>query len=114
MPSIVCPGATRAGTELHFGQQRFERLPHIRITTYLVAQRNFSGIGSERRRRSRANGDMDVFDALVAPLQPDCYVDDRQRHTLRTHDALERRCALGAASHADVEADEDFLAMLQR
>ena len=105
MPAIIGAGAAGAGTELSLSEQGFERTFKCCIRDGLSTQGFFSLCGAEGRPAAGTDSNVNIFDLAALTFEPDRTIQDRQCHSLRTHDAFEAG-GLSLFGKRQVKADE--------
>src|ERR1044072_9817989 len=111
MPSIICIGPARAGAESNLIEQRFDR----NIEGFLIQRftdqgflcfRTAPGSGSTGPHRNAY-----LVERVIQAFKPNRKVDDRQCHSLWTHDPFETG-GLSFFGKWQMETNQQLLAML--
>src|SRR5512145_3019645 len=108
MPAVIRAGAAGTGAETDLVEQGLYRSIEPFIIQRFANQGFFYIRAAPGSWSAGANSQAHLADHVIVAFQPDCKINNGQRHTLRTHNALEAG-SLSSLGKAHIETDQQFL-----
>src|SRR5512147_2129388 len=110
MPAVPGAGTPGAGTETYLSEQSLQGGIEPLIVERFASQYFFHFRAAPGSRSAGTNSNADLAHHVVDAFEPDSKVDDRQRHSLRAHDALEAG-GLSTFRKRQIETNKQFLSV---